>query len=117
MCECGLLVVLGLGPVGLAQGQSPNAGGGFIFVLLATLAIFYFILILPAQRQRKRHQKMLDALKAGDKVVTTGGLVGTVVGVKDDKVVQLRIADNVRVEIVRTYIAGHQGSAGDASKD
>lgn len=104
-------------PLGLAQGQAP-AGGGFegIIFLFLILAIFYFILILPAQRQRKRHQKMLAALKAGDKVVTSGGLTGTVVGVKE-KVITVRIADNVRVDVMRSYIAGHQPGADEASKE
>ena len=102
---------------GLAQAEAPSGGGWISFVpLILIFGIFYFILILPAQRQRKKHQKMLDALKNGDKVVTTGGLMGTVAGVKD-KVVQLRIADNVRVEVTKSYIAGHQAGSDEAAKD
>lgn len=75
--------------------------------LVAILVIFYFLLILPAQRQRKRTQEMLGSLKSGDKVITTGGLYGTIVGLKDN-VVQLRIADQVKVDVARSAIAGLQ---------
>lgn len=75
--------------------------------LVAILAIFYFLLILPAQRQRKRTQEMLGALKSGDKVITTGGMYGTIVGIRDN-VVQLRIADQVKVDVARNAIAGLQ---------
>lgn len=75
--------------------------------LVAILAIFYFLLIMPAQRQRKRTQEMLGALKSGDKVITTGGIYGTIVGIKDN-VVQLRIADQVKVDVARNAIAGLQ---------
>lgn len=83
--------------------------------LLFIFAIFYFLLILPAQRQRKRQQQMLAALKTGDKVITTGGIHGTIVGLRDD-VVQLRIADQVRIEVARSAIAGLQHRKEDAPK-
>ena len=92
----------------LAFLQSQPAGAWTALVpLLLMLAIFYFLLILPAQRQRKRQEQMLSALKTGDKVVTSGGLYGTIVGLRDD-VIYLRIADQVRVEVSRSAIAGHQ---------
>jgi preprotein translocase subunit YajC len=59
---------------------------------------------------------MLEGLKNGDKVVTSGGVMGTVVGVKE-KVVTLRVADNVRIEVMRSYIAGHQAGPDMASKE
>ncbi|MGH9778402.1 MAG: preprotein translocase subunit YajC [Candidatus Acidiferrales bacterium] len=82
---------------------------------VVVLAVFYFLLILPAQRERKRKQQMLAALKPGDKVITTGGLYGTVVGLKDE-VVQLRIADQVRVEVGRFAIAGKQPEKEESAK-
>jgi len=91
---------------GLAQTRQPSIFDSLPFLLII-LAIFYFLLILPAQRQRKRQQHMLSALKSGDKVITSGGIHGTIVGLKDD-VVQLRIADQVRIEVARSAIAGHQ---------
>lgn len=92
----------------LAQSSQPSA---FMALLpfAVVLGIFYFLIILPAQRQRKRQQQMLAALKSGDKVITTGGLYGTIVGLRDD-VVQLRIADQVRIEVARSAIAGLQAS-------
>ena len=104
-------------PVLLAQGQAPP-GGSWVFQavpFILILGVMYFLLIMPAQRQRKKHQKMLDALKNGDKVVTNGGLLGTVAGVKES-VVQLRLGDNVRIEVMKSYIAGHQPGRDEASK-
>lgn len=69
--------------------------------------IFYFLLILPARRRQKKHQEMLDNLKAGDRVVTSGGLYGTVVALDGPKVV-LRVADQVKMEFARAAVAGLQ---------
>lgn len=72
--------------------------------LLLIFAVFYFLLILPQQRRQKKWQHMLQALKAGDKVVTSGGLRGTILSVKDDAV-QLRVPpDNLRLEVARSAI-------------
>lgn len=75
--------------------------------LLVIPAFAYFLLFRPARARQKQMQTMLDALKSGDKVVTTGGLLGTVVAV-DKTVVQLRIADKVKVDVTRSSIAGLQ---------
>jgi len=83
--------------------------------LVALPLIFYFLLILPAQRERKRKQQMLAALKPGDRVLTSGGIYGTVVGLKDD-VVQVRIADQVRVEVARGAITGVQSQKEEGTK-
>jgi len=96
------------GPVELslmAQGQ-PSALTTFLPLVLI-MGIFYVLLILPAQRRQKKVQEMLANLKTGDKIVTTGGLYGTIVGLEQDAV-QLRIADQVRVKVARSAIAGHQ---------
>lgn len=98
----------------LAQAEQPSAFG-MLLPLLFIFAIFYFLLILPAQRQRKRQQQMLGALKNGDKVITSGGIYGTIVGLRGD-VVQLRIADQVRIEVARSAIAGHQPRKEEAPK-
>jgi len=89
----------------VAQGQ-PSALTAFLPLVLI-MGIFYVLLILPAQRRQKKVQEMLANLKTGDKVVTTGGLYGVVVGLEPDSV-QLRIADQVRVKVARSAIAGHQ---------
>ena len=67
------------------------------------LLIFYLLLIRPQQQQQKKHKQMLGALKKGDKVVTSGGIIGTVVGLDDGKAV-LRIAEDVKVEVVKGSI-------------
>lgn len=91
---------------GWLQAQEPSRWGALVPFLLI-LVIFYFLLILPAQRQRKRQQQMLSALKTGDRVVTSGGIYGTIVGLHGS-VVQLRISDQVRIEVARSAIAGLQ---------
>ena len=90
----------------MAQGTS--AGGLMAFApLLIIMVIFYVLLILPAQRRQKKTQQMLGALKNGDKVVTTGGLFGTIVGLEGDAI-QLRIADQVKVKVLRSAVASLQ---------
>jgi preprotein translocase subunit YajC len=89
----------------LAQGV-PNAFLQFAPLLLI-MVIFYFLLIMPAQRRQKQTREMLSALKNGDKVITTGGVYGTVVGLEGD-VISLRIAEQVKVRVIRSAIAGLQ---------
>jgi len=78
-----------------------------LVMFLPIILIFYVLLILPAQRKQKRLRQMLANLKAGDKVVTTGGIYGTIVGLKEETV-QLKVADQVRIEVARPAIAGLQ---------
>ncbi len=75
--------------------------------LLIIMVIFYVLLILPAQRRQKKTTEMLGALKNGDKVITTGGMFGTIVGLENDAI-QLRISDQVKVKVLRSAIAGLQ---------
>jgi preprotein translocase subunit YajC len=75
-----------------------------LFVILATFVIFYFILIRPQQKKQKELQKMIEALKKGDRVMTTGGIFGTVVGLKDNILV-LKIDENTKVEMVKSAVA------------
>lgn len=72
--------------------------------LLIIMGIFYVLLILPAQRRQKKTQEMINALKNGDKVITSGGLFGTIVGIEGDSV-QLRIADQVKVKVLRSAVS------------
>ena len=76
--------------------------------LIAMLAIFYFILVLPMKKKQQKVQAFLLALKEGDRVVTSGGLFGTITRLKEDAV-QLQIAQNVKVDISRAAIVGYQG--------
>jgi len=75
--------------------------------LVLIMAVFYFLMIRPAQQQRKKVNEMLKALKVGDKVITNGGIYGTIAGLEDDAV-QLRIAEQVKVKVSRNAIAGVQ---------
>ena len=79
--------------------------------LLLVFVIFYFLIILPQRKRQRALDAMLDNLKSGDKVVTSGGIYGTIVSVRDDKrTVQLKISENpvIRVEVARTAISGLQ---------
>jgi len=92
----------------LALVQASQQPGGSLFGALAPLfiimIIFYVLLFVPQQRRQKKIQQMQADLKAGDKVITSSGIYGTIVGVEDDAV-QLRIAEQVRVKISRASIA------------
>jgi preprotein translocase subunit YajC len=105
-----MLIALGA-PLLILQGG--GSGAVTFLPLILIFGIFYFLIIRPQQKKQRRAQKereeMLSALKSGDKVVTSGGLYGTIVAVKDTTV-QLRIAQSVSVEVLRTAIAGQQGS-------
>jgi preprotein translocase subunit YajC len=82
-------------------------GGGSIGMLLPMVgifAIFYFLLIMPQQRRQKKWQAMLKEIKPGDKVVTSGGLSGVIMSVKDDVVVLRVPPDNVKLEVARSSI-------------
>ena len=72
------------------------------------LAIVYFVLLLPMKRRQKKVQLFLDALKVGDRIVTSGGIYGTIVKMSD-KSVKVQIADKVNIEISKAAIAGLQG--------
>ena len=75
-----------------------------VLPIAAIVLIFYFLVIAPAGKQRRQTQQMLSALKKGDRVLTTGGIYGTIQGVESD-VVQLKIAENVKVKLARAAIA------------
>lgn len=104
----------GLAPIQSGQESQSSPWSAFL-PLLFILVIFYFLLILPAQRQRKRTQRMLAALKTGDRVITSGGILGTVVGIKENSVT-LRVADQVRIEVLRSAIAGLQPAAAESEQ-
>jgi preprotein translocase subunit YajC len=99
-----------------AMGSAPQAGSGpgSILIQMApiflVLGIFFFLVIRPQQRERKRREEMLASIKKGDRIVTTGGLIGTVVGL-GDQTLTLKIADSVRVECLRSAVTGLRGDA------
>ncbi len=73
--------------------------------LILIFAIMYFLLIRPQQKKVKQHQAMVEALRRGDQVVTQGGLIGKVVKVKDDNEIEVELAENVKVRVVKTTVA------------
>jgi len=84
-----------------------DAGIGQFIPLILIFVIFYFFLIRPQQKKVKDHKVMVEALKRGDKVITSGGIVGTVERIIDNEKVEVQISENVNVEVVRT--TGIQG--------
>jgi preprotein translocase subunit YajC len=86
--------------------QAGGAAGGlgtFLLPLLLMFGIMYFLVIMPQQRQRKKTQEMLGAIKNGDKVITTSGIYGTINGIDGDTII-LKIADNVKIRVARAAI-------------
>ena len=103
------LLTMGL----MADGEGQSGGLMGLFPLLIIFALFYFILIAPMRKKQKTLQQMIGALKNGDKIITNGGIHGTVVGVRD-QVIQLRVADQVKIEISKSAVAGMQAEPGEA---
>ena len=95
------------------QGGGVAGLGGFLIPLMLMFGIMYFLVILPQQRQRKKVQEMLRAIKNGDKVITTSGIYGTINGMDGDTII-LKIADNVKIRVARAAIA--QVEASDDAK-
>ena len=88
--------------------QSGNGGGGGMFstVIMFSLIIliFYFMILRPQQKRQKERDKLLNSVKKGDKIITAGGLHGTVIGV-EEKSVLIQVADNVKLKFERTAIS------------
>ncbi|MEW6234233.1 MAG: preprotein translocase subunit YajC [Candidatus Omnitrophota bacterium] len=110
----------------ILSAAAPDAAGGgapastdvsnplmqMLFPLLLCFFIFYFLLIRPQQKQRQRHEEQVNQLKKGDKIVTSGGIFGSIVGMKDNIAV-IKIAENVKIEILKSSISqiiGHEDS-------
>jgi preprotein translocase subunit YajC len=94
----------------------PSGGGpspfSMLLPILGMLLIFYFLMIRPQQKRQKEVHKMLAGVKKGDRVLTASGLYGTVSGVKDDVVV-LQIAENVKVEMLKSAVTGVVSSSAE----
>jgi len=88
---------------------SPNSLLGFLPILLI-FGIFYFLLFMPMQRQRKNTQKMLAGLQNGNVVVTSGGIVGTIVAIDSDDTLVLRVKpDNIKLQVARSAVSSLAG--------
>ncbi len=102
LADPGLILAMAAPP-----GQAASPLVQFIpFVLV--LAIFYFVILLPMKRRQKKVETFLGGLKVGDKVVTTGGVHGSVTRL-DEQTLQLEIAPNVRIKLSRTAVVGYEG--------
>lgn len=97
-------LVYAMGSTGGGAGGQGGSFGAFIPLILM-FAIFYFLLIRPQQKKAKQHREMVSSLKKGDKIVSSGGLHGTVTGLTD-AVVTVEIAPKVRVKISRGSVSG-----------
>jgi len=91
----------------MAPGGGQGGGGGFaaFLPLILLFAIFYFILIRPQQKRSKEHRQLLQNLKKGDRVITAGGLFGTITSITETAIT-LEIADKVKVKVGRNSVAG-----------
>jgi len=87
-----------------APASAPGLGQFLPFILI--FVVFYLVLFLPMQRRQKKQKQMLEALKNGDQVLTSGGIVGTIVGLNDDNTIVLRVKpDNVKLLFARSAVS------------
>jgi preprotein translocase subunit YajC len=91
--------------IALLQSSGGAAAFANFLPIIAIGLVFYFLVIAPANKQRKKQQEMLGTLKKGDRVLTTGGIYGTIQGVEPEAV-YLKIAENVKVKVARSAISG-----------
>ena len=94
--------------VAMAQAQGAPSPLASLLPIVLIMAIFFFLVILPMRKRQSKIQAFLGALKTGDKVITSGGIYGTITRVEDNTL-QLQIADKVRIDVARTAIVGYQG--------
>lgn len=100
-----------------------QAGGGTTDMLTSLLplvlifVVFYFLLIRPQQKKMKEHKAMIEAVRRGDVVTTSGGIIGKVAKVQEDGVVQLEIAEGVKIKVVKATITEVRSKGGDIEDD
>ena len=94
----------------MAHFLTDPAGGGMtsIIMIVAMIAVFYFLMIRPENKRKKEAEQMRSAVKTGDEVTTIGGIIGTVVSVKDEKFVMEIGADQVRIELAKWAISSNE---------
>ena len=97
---------------------APAGGlGGSVVMLVVMFAVFYFMLIRPENKRKKEAEQMRSSLKTGDKITTIGGIIGTVVSVKDDKFVMETGADQVRIEFAKWALSTNETAAANAAEE
>jgi preprotein translocase subunit YajC len=89
----------------LQQQPTANPATGTLFMVVAMGGIFYFLVFMPMQRQKKQQAQMLASLEAGSEILTTGGIVGTIVNISGDMLVVRVKPDNVKLQIARSAVA------------
>ncbi len=90
----------------LLQSQGGGGMGGLIVPMVLIFAVMYFLIFRPQAKKQKQQQAMINALQKGDKIVTAGGIYGTIVGLKEnEKTLLIEIAEKVKVKITRTSVA------------
>ena len=96
----------------LTEIVNPSQGmGSMLFMLVGMLVLFYFLMIRPENKRKKEAEQMRGAVKTGDEITTIGGIVGTVVNVKEDKIVIETSADQVRMELMKWAISTNETAA------
>ncbi len=103
-----------------ATSDTASAGSGMfstIFMLILMVGIFYFMLIRPENKRKKEAAQQRDALKVGDKIVTIGGICGTVVSIKDEKFVMETSADQVRIELQKWALSTNETAVEAAAEE
>ena len=97
---------------------APAAGGmgSTMFMLIAMLAIMYFLMIRPENKRKKKAQEMRDSVQVGDKITTIGGMIGRVVHVSDDKLTFETSEDRVRIEVTKWAISSNEGRGANKEK-
>jgi preprotein translocase subunit YajC len=99
--------ILWMGGGGAAGGGQQGSPFTMLIMFVLIFVIFYLLIIRPQQKRQREHQRMLNEVKNGDRVVTTGGLIGNVVGTKDEggvSILVLKIADDTKVEVSRSHV-------------
>ena len=96
----------------LQSAASPLGSLAQFLPIILIFGIFYFLLFMPMQRQRKQQQQMLTALKAGDQVVTSGGIVGTIVSIDGEEMVLRVKPSDIKIQMLRSAVSSLAGSEG-----
>jgi preprotein translocase subunit YajC len=101
-----LLFLVAQVPPGAPTGSAPPQQGsmlGMLVPFIGVFAIFYLLIIMPQRKKQKKHMGMVESLKAGSRIITTGGIYGTVMGVQKDRI-ELKISANVKIDITKSAI-------------
>lgn len=101
----------------LADAPAGGGMGSTLIMLVVMVAVFYFMLIRPENKRKKEAENMRSSVKAGDKVITIGGVTGTVVSVKDDKFVMETGADQVRIEFAKWALSTNETAVENAKAE